>query len=65
MTLKEKNAAEVIEEKDLSGESLINAVINVFSDKELSVAMGKNAAESAILDANKRIYDCLMELYIG
>ena len=65
MTLKEKNAAEVIEEKDLSGESLINAVINVFSDKERSVAMGKSAAESAILDANKRIYDCLMELYIG
>ena len=65
MTLKEKNAAEVIEEKDLSGESLTRAVAEIFAHSERAEIMGKNAAETAILDANKRIYDCLMELYIG
>ncbi len=65
MTLKEKNAAEVIEEKDLNGEMLINAVKGILSDTKLSSKMGEKAAETAILDANKRIYDCLMELYIN
>jgi len=65
MTLKEKNAAEVIEEKDLSGESLTRAVAEIFSDSELARTMGQNASEAAIIDANKRIYDCLMELYVG
>ncbi len=65
MTLKERNAAEIIEEKNLSGDSLIEAVKNIFANPELAKSMGKNAAETAILDANQRIYDCLMELYIN
>lgn len=65
MTLKEKDAAEVIEEKDLSGEALIKIVTDIISNPQRSEEMGRNAADSAILDANQRIYDCLMELYIN
>ncbi len=62
MTLKEKSAAEVIEEKDLTPEKLINEVEKILSSSELSEIMGKNAAENAITDANERIYNCIMKL---
>ncbi len=62
MTLKSRNAAEVIEEKDLSAEKLINEVETILSSSELSKAMGENAAKSAINNANERIYECDMTL---
>lgn len=62
MTLKNKNAAEVIEEKDLSGEHLISVVNSLLSNPSVTEEMGKNAASLAITDASKRIYDCIVGL---
>lgn len=62
MTLKNAGAAEVIEEKDLNGEKLIKTVETIISDKSLLSSMSVNAQKVAIDDANKRIYDIIMEL---
>lgn len=62
MTLKNRNAAEVIEEKNLTDELLVATVDNLLSDGFTAEDMGKNAKESAILDASERIYTTLMEL---
>lgn len=62
MTLKNAGAAEVIEEKDLSGEKLINAVEAILSDSSKLEEMSINAAKVAIDDANERIYNVLMQL---
>ena len=63
MTLKNAGAAEVLEEKDLSGESLIRTVDNIIENKPLLMKMSANAKKNAITDANKRIYEVLMQLY--
>ena len=65
MTLKKAGAAEILEEKDLSGESLINTVSKIIENKPLLQKMSAAAGKHAILDANKRIYDVLMQLYTG
>jgi UDP-N-acetylglucosamine--N-acetylmuramyl-(pentapeptide) pyrophosphoryl-undecaprenol N-acetylglucosamine transferase len=62
MTLKNKNADEVIEEKDLTGEHLISVVNSLLSNPSVTEEMGKNAASLAITDASKRIYDCIVGL---
>ena len=62
MTLKNHNAAEVIEEKNLTEELLVATVENLLADGFTAEKMGKNAKESAILDASERIYRALMEL---
>ena len=63
MTLKRVGAAEIIEEKDLTGESLIKTVSNLIEDNDKLESMRKAARESAIIDANERIYQNLMSLY--
>ena len=63
MTLKNAGAAELIEEKDLTAESIINTVKNLLENKEKIASMEKSARENAIIDANERIYNVLMELY--
>ena len=63
MTLKYCGAAEVIEEKDLTGESLIKAVSGLIENKPKLEKMSKAARENAILDANERIYQIIMHLY--
>lgn len=62
MTLKNRNAAEVIEQKDLRGDTLSAAVEKMLSSPEITKQMGKNAAANAITDANARIYDCIKSL---
>lgn len=62
MTLKNVGAAEVIEEKELTGEKLISTVENMLSDNNKLETMSKNAKKIAIDDANERIYKVLMEL---
>ena len=62
MTLKNRNAADVIEQKDLSGDTLSAAVEKMLSSPEITKQMGKNAAANAITDANARIYDCIKSL---
>ena len=65
MTLKKAGAAEVLEEKDLTGQSLIDTVSKIIDNKPLLERMGNAARKHAIADANKRIYDVLMQLYTG
>ncbi len=63
MTLKRAGAAELIEEKDLSGESLINTVSNLIENKQKLEKMSQAAEKIAIADANERIYQVIMKLY--
>lgn len=63
MTLKRAGAAELIEEKDLSGEKLIETVGRLIENKPRLAKMSAAADASAILDANERIYTALMKLY--
>ena len=62
-TLSDNGAAILIEEKDLSGETLIEAVKSVIDDKEKLQQMGENAKKTAVFDANERIVDVIMNLY--
>ncbi len=62
LTLKNIGAAEIIEEKDLTGKSLIEAVEKISSDTKLLSQMAQNAKKSAIIDANRRIYSQIMNL---
>ena len=62
MTLVNNDAAVVIEEKDLTGERLLNEVQNMLDNREKLDKMGKNAKAMAVSDAAKRIYDCLCEI---
>lgn len=63
MTLKQIGAAEIIEEKDLSDEKLINVVSNLIKNSESLAKMAKSASDGAIMDANDRIYEIIMNLY--
>lgn len=63
MTLKKAGAAEIIEEKDLTGEKLLETVETMIENKPKLEKMSKAAKDAAISDANKRIYDVLMKLY--
>ena len=62
MELVERGAAEILEEKDLSGQSLIDMLDKLCKDKEKIVSLGKAAAEMAIADANQRIINEILEL---
>ena len=63
MSLKRNGAAEIIEEKDLTEEKLIDTVNNILNDKTKLEEMKKGASKSAILDASERIYEVLISLY--
>ncbi len=62
-TLSDNGAAILIEEKDLTGEKLIEAIKSVIDDKEKLKQMGENAKKTAVFDANERICDVIMNLY--
>lgn len=62
MALVNRNAAAIIEEKDLSGEVLCKKVNELFSKPGTIEELGKNAKEMAITDANERIYKILKEV---
>lgn len=65
MTLKKAGAAEVLEEKELTGRRLTDAVSEITENKPLLAEMSAAALRLAIPDSNKRIYDVLMQLYTG
>ena len=65
MTLKRAGAAEIIEEKDLTAEKLIETVEGLIENKEKLEKMAANAKKIAITDANERIYEVIMRLYTG
>ena len=62
MTLVEKNAAVVIEEKDLTGEKLTEEVEKLLADRAGLEKMGENARAMCVSDAAQRIYDCLCKV---
>ena len=63
MTLKRIGAAEIIEEKDLSDDNLIHVVSNLIENKPRLNEMSAAATKGAIIDANERIYEIIMQLY--
>lgn len=65
MTLKKAGSAEVIEESELSPDTLIAAVGRLIENKPRLEKMAAEAREHAIADANERIYQVLMRLYTG
>ncbi len=65
MTLKRSGAAQLLEEKDLSGDSLISAVEMLIENKPKLEKMSNASKKNAIIDANERIYEEIMKLYTG
>lgn len=63
MTLVSKGGAEIIEEKDLSGEKLTDVVSGLITDKAKLDKMSENAKKCAIFDTNERIYKVICDLY--
>ena len=63
MTLKRIGAAEIIEEKDLNGDKLIGVLSDLIQDNNKLACMAQAARKGAIMDANERIYEILMDLY--
>lgn len=62
LTLVNAGGAEIIEEKDLSGEALIGAVKRLTDDNNTLLKMAQNSKNSAIIDANERIYAEIIKL---
>ena len=62
MALVNKQAASLIEEKDLNEDILMSTVDSMVSDSELLKKYSDNAQSMAITDANKRIYDIVKEI---
>ena len=62
MSLVNRGAAEILEEKDLSGDTLTALVEKLFSDPAKIPALAENAKKMAILDTNERIYRILKEV---
>ena len=62
MVLVEHNAARVLEEKDLTGESLTELVRQLLSDRQLTRTLGENAKKMAVTDAAERIAGEVLEL---
>ncbi len=63
MTLKNCGAAEVIEEKNLTKESLTKLALELIDDKGKLSVMKENALKAAISDSKERIYAVILELY--
>ncbi len=63
MSLKRVGAAELIEEKDLTGARLVDTVNRLIFNNDRLNEMGSKARAAAIPDSCKRIYDEIMRLY--
>ena len=62
MALVSRNAARILEEKDLSGESLCRLVEELFEEPQTIRTLSENAGKMAITDANERIYRLICEV---
>lgn len=62
MSMVNKKAAMIIEEKDLTGEKLIETVDSMLTDPAVLAEYRKNAQAMAITDANERIYQTIKEV---
>ena len=62
MSMVNKRAAMLIEEKDLTGEQLMQTVDSMLTDPEVLREYRNNAQSLAITDANERIYQTVKEV---
>ena len=62
MSMVNKKAAMIIEQKDLTGEKLIDTVDSMLSDPKVLEKYRRNAQKMAITDANERIYRTIKEV---
>ena len=62
MALVNRNAARIIEEKDLTAESLSNMIDILLSSQEQLFEIEKNAKSLAVLDSRERIADIIISL---
>ncbi|MCH3971536.1 MAG: undecaprenyldiphospho-muramoylpentapeptide beta-N-acetylglucosaminyltransferase [Oscillospiraceae bacterium] len=62
MSMVNRGAGEILEEKDLTGPALIQKVRSLFEKPETIPALAANAQKMAILDTNERIYNILQEV---
>ena len=62
MAMVNRRAAAILEEKELSGESLIEKVKEIVSNPDLLAEYQQNAGDMAITDANERIYSIICEI---
>ncbi len=62
VVLQNHDAAVVIEEKELTGDRLIAAIETLLNHPQQLARLGQNAAQLALIDANERIYQEIMEL---
>lgn len=62
MALVDNGAAEILEEKDLTADSLTERVNSLLSDESKLDEIGANAKKMAVVDATQRIYDTLCEI---
>lgn len=65
MDLANNGAGIILEEKDLTEESLINLIDNTINNKEKLLEMKKNLKKLGIKDSSTRIYNILKELIIN
>lgn len=62
MALVNRDAAVLIEEKELTGEKLWQTVNGILSQPGRAEEIGKNAKDMAVLDANERIYQIVSRI---
>ena len=62
MSMANKKAAQVIEQKDLTGEKLTEAVDSILVDPIIQEKYRRNAQKMAITDANERIYKTIKQV---
>lgn len=62
MALVNRNAARIIEEKDLTTELLSSTIDELLSDPQLLFEIEKNARDMAIIDSRERIADIILSL---
>lgn len=65
MALVEKDAAVIIQEKELTGERLTREVDGLLSNPARMAEIGANAKKMAVYDAAQRIVDCIDKLAAG
>lgn len=61
-SLADRGAAVIIEEKDLTGQKLINTVSSLINDPQKLKNMSDAALQNAVFDANERIYRVILSL---
>ncbi|OJU13203.1 MAG: undecaprenyldiphospho-muramoylpentapeptide beta-N-acetylglucosaminyltransferase [Clostridiales bacterium 43-6] len=63
LSISKKGGAVLIEEKDLTGERLIEELKKLIENPKLIQLMGKKVQSDAVFDSNERIYEVIMDLY--